>query len=200
MVGEKKRYIKGFILFIIIVVVIILVFLYRPSIVYGSLISGTLGMLGFGFAMLIARIIMSRMSPWNKADLDELKREDSVLIGGVGFIQATIIIFLSEMFKSLVVSLIIKGNIVLFTVLFYIFRAYGHIKDNSRWRWRSIQVLMIAICFEIPLIIWVFLYGYMDIQIQGIEVAQYVGLSIFLFGVALYEIVKELFYLRYDLS
>lgn len=48
--------------------------------------------------------IFSKLSPWKQATSDELKKEDSVLIEGIGFIQATILIFLSEPIGSEFIS------------------------------------------------------------------------------------------------
>jgi len=77
-------------------------------------------------------------------------REDSVLIDSVAFFQATF--FILQGLKFFKVDLWFQLTIVVSTVLFFVFRGYGAIRDSNRNRFRSIIMLIAIPLFDVVII------------------------------------------------
>jgi len=80
-----------------------------------------------------------------KADADELRREDDVLLQAVAFSQSLLFFFvnltLEEQENRLTLSVLIAG----FASAFYILRAWAKIKDNPKFRYYSMYVLSLVL-------------------------------------------------------
>ncbi len=150
-------------------------------------------------AGLLSSLVMRLIGPWDVASPQELEREDSAFIEGIGFLQATLLLFVTNYMEKDLLSLILSVNIVIITVVFYAFRAYAHIKNNSVWRWRSIWVLMIAFVVEAGIIISMLFGLFLDLFLLEWVQHTTIGLlpSIFLLNV--YSDLKERFRIRYNL-
>lgn len=96
------------------------------------------------------------LDEWEKADAEELFREDRILLSLVGLSQATLFIlfnnFLLEMHEF--TSLVIRVSIVIMTSVFSFLRGYAHIKNSPYWRHQSMKILLVIILWEMPAIIW----------------------------------------------
>lgn len=198
-IDKIKKFSKIIVALFVLILILVYHFYYRPLFLVRGLITLLITSFTFAIAIFFGLIIIGKMKSWKKAGIEELNREDAVFIEGIGLLQATILIFLSELIGSGPFSLFFKGNIVIITAVFYILRGYAHIKNDSRWRWHSIKVLIIVLFYEIPLFIVALVQGFLDLKLGDYEVFKYSGFSIFIFTMTLYDEIKKFFFIRYDL-
>ncbi|MCW4007525.1 MAG: hypothetical protein NWF09_02365 [Candidatus Bathyarchaeota archaeon] len=75
-----------------------------------------------------------------KASDDELRREDDVLLQSVTF-SAAIVFYVNFLVEDYVSKIVLSVFIVALAILFYLLRAWGKIKENLKYRHRSMILL-----------------------------------------------------------
>jgi hypothetical protein len=134
---------------------------------------------------------------WGKASEDEIRVEDSVLLEGIGIFQGILFIYLSlseELVSSSHSLLFLKWSIPLVTMWFYVFRGYGAIKNNPKWRYYSSLLLIYYMVFEASLLFNEFASKYIPVYVNSTNITilylpQSVVLILFTF---IYEISNAL--------
>ena len=96
-------------------------------------------------AIVIGEITKGRLSKRlalkiKKADADEQKREDEVLLQAVAFSQS-VSFFMTALLLDGSLRLVTGAMTALFAVTFYIFRAWAKIKNSPWHRWVSMLIL-----------------------------------------------------------
>jgi hypothetical protein len=85
------------------------------------------------FGFIIGRTLSGRFT---KATLDELHREDDVLLQATAFSQSVLVILLSQLSSEKLRGFVLYF-IVLVAVTFYGLRAWAKIKDSQKYRYYS---------------------------------------------------------------
>lgn len=80
----------------------------------------------------------------SRASPSELQREDDVLLQAVAFSQSLLLFLVNLTFKDDQIRFFLSGSIAVFAVAFYVLRAWGKIKENSKYRYYSMYVLAIV--------------------------------------------------------
>lgn len=145
------------------------------------------------------RLIIERVSKKvRKADDDELRREDDVLLQAVAFSQTLLFFFvnltLEEQVNRLTLSVLIAG----FASTFYILRAWAKIKDNPKFRYYSMYVLSLVLGNTVLVI----LVGVTSLIITfdlTLEYPHIVILFMFLYGIGkvVRQFIQKIFTIRY---
>jgi hypothetical protein len=80
-----------------------------------------------------------------KASADELAKEDDVLLQAVAFSQASLFFLVNLVIKDEQTKLFLSGSTAAFAGSFYALRAWGKIKNDSRYRYYSMYVLALVL-------------------------------------------------------
>lgn len=122
-------------------------------------------------AILIYINVRRRFSlKWKKAKQTELRVEDSVLLEGIGVLQGTLFIYLSLSEEFMLPSIhlnIVRWSIPLITILFYLLRGYGAIKDSSKHRRYSSLLLIYYLFFQTSLLFGAFISTNLPIYVNS---------------------------------
>ncbi len=121
------------------------------ALLIGNILAGILIVLGLICLspILLTNVITSLIFKWGKykaklkkADEEELKREDDVLLFGIGFLQSTYFLIVTRFLQSDQEYLRqISFLIFLTTVTFYLLRGKAKISNNSKWRYWSMFIV-----------------------------------------------------------
>jgi len=121
------------------------------ALLIGNILAGILIVFGLILLspILLTSVITSLIFKWSKykaklkkADEEELKREDDVLLFGIGFLQSTYFLILTRFLQSDPEYLRqISFSIFLTTVTFYLLRGKAKISNDSKWRYRSMFIV-----------------------------------------------------------
>ncbi len=93
---------------------------------------------------LTSRKMRKRFSTNTKATTEELKREDDVLLQSTALSQSVFFIYLNLIPTSRLID-ILKWTVPTVAILFYTIRAYAKVKDNARYRYYSVFVLVLIL-------------------------------------------------------
>ena len=102
-------------------------------------------------AFVIVRALEKRPN-FGKAELDELRREDDILLQATAFSQAALWIYLNLLPNTEYITLF-KWVIPSTAILFYSVRAYAKMKDNNKWRYGSMFILTLIIGISLYFVI-----------------------------------------------
>jgi len=150
-------------------------------------------------SVLMATLLTNKLKPWLRASHVELEREDSAFIEGIGFLQATLLLFVINYMEEGLLSLFLSVSIVFVTVVFYVYRAYAHIQNDSHWRWKSIEVLMVAVMLEGGAIVSVLFNEFLDLLLPDWLNVPSISFMPLFFLIFIYSDLRTRFYVRYDL-
>lgn len=81
-----------------------------------------------------------------EADEEEIRREDDVLLQAVTFSSAILFFFVNMVLQEVSVKIVFSTLIVMFALPFYVVRALAKIKDNSKYRYYSMNILAFLLC------------------------------------------------------
>lgn len=190
--------------FLVFILCVFIVMVYvKPFLIVICLVGTFLVFIFALYLFFIWVFIESILKPWKKASKNELFREDEVLIESVGFIQAIISIFISGTSTQLV------SIIIIFTVVFFVFRAYAHIKNLSIWRLMSNHVLLAMILYEVPLASGFSIFNLFDFKFLSLSsnfsilfsfIPIFLWLAFVSTGMLFWVRLTQLFEMRYDLT
>lgn len=125
----------------------------------------------FSISLVIIQFILTRKSlKWKKAPTREIKVEDSVLLEGVGIFQGTLFLYLGisqELVSSSNSLTFLQLTIPFVTMLFYVLRGYGAIKDNPKHRLISSLLLIYYLYFEVSALSNEFVSRYFPIYVDS---------------------------------
>lgn len=105
---------------------------------------GTSAMFAISVGGFLGLSRVGRHFCFQKADVTELEREDDFLLQTVGFSQSILFIYLNLVQSNEVVDGL-KCFVPIAASAFFFLRGYAKIKDNSRFRYHSIWVLVVVI-------------------------------------------------------
>jgi len=104
----------------------------------------------FVLEVVLVYVIGNRFS-FEKASERELRAEDDILLQATAFSQAALWIFLN-LIPSDGITFFFKWLVPSVAILFYCLRAYGKLKDNNKYRYRSMLVFSFVIGFSIAVL------------------------------------------------
>lgn len=107
--------------------------------------------------------------------LEELRREDDVLLAGIGPFQATLL-FIVNLFRDIKGIQIINALVILSVVVFYLIRASAKLKDNNRLRFSSIVILGTLAVIDLVIIMQVFSFDFQILYFSSIALIFLVSL------------------------
>ncbi len=105
----------------------------------------------------------------NKANTEELRREDDVLLQGTALSQSVFFIYLNLIPSSYIIE-ILKWTVPIVAISFYAMRAYAKIRDSAKYRYYSIFVLVVIM---IEIVLYVFMQISPAIYIEGRDVVKF---------------------------
>ena len=82
-----------------------------------------------------------------KADSNQLKREDDVLLQATGFTQATLFLYLNTLSQTGFRDF--RWFVLLVSAIFYTLRGYAKIQDSNKYRYYSIYALIFVVATSI---------------------------------------------------
>ena len=122
----------------------------------------------------LVHLIRTRFSlRWEKAPIDEIRIEDSVLLEGIGIFQGILFVYLSlseDLVSSSFCLRFLEWSIPLVTMLFYVFRGYGAIKNRPKYRYYSSLLLIYYMTFEASLLFTDFASKYIPIYVNSTNI------------------------------
>lgn len=110
---------------------------------------------------------------WKKASINELRVEDSVLLEGIGVLQGTLFIYLSlseELILSSIHLNLLRWSIPFVTILFFVLRGYGAIKNSPKYRLYSSLILIYYLTFEAVFLFNEFVSFYLPIYVNSTNI------------------------------
>lgn len=142
----------------LLLVTILLVILYASGAYFSAgnktvsglilMLIGILAMLAISIGGFLGSSRVGRHFCFQKADGTELEREDDFLLQTVGFSQSVLFIYLNLVQSNEIVDGL-KCLVPIVASVFFFLRGYAKIKDNSRFRYHSIWVLVVVICLTL---------------------------------------------------
>jgi len=171
-----------------------------PIIIKKGIIQFNVFLFSFIVFFNISEYFIQKIDIWEKVDKEELFREDRIFLSFTGFFQSLLFVLISSYeFSNPLYSITIKLNIIIITFVFFIYRGYAHIKDDSKKRWRSMQVFFFAIFLEFPAVIISIPQTFFPINIVGENITAALFFPITVVGTSLYEALRSQFSRRYDI-
>lgn len=147
-------------------------------------------------SIFLVKMLDEYLGGWSKAKGDELFREDNKLLSGVTLLQAVLLIFLDRFqFFSEEIYPYVVVETVLITLLFYITRTYAHIRDDSKWRLRSIHIITTVISPDISYCMIVLFKKYLPNI--GSQTVNLFSIIVMITVIPLYLTINKLFETRY---
>jgi len=110
---------------------------------------------------------------WNRASINEIRIEDSVLLEGIGIFQGTLFIYLSlseEWVSPSFYLNVLKWSIPLVTILFYLLRGYGAIKNSPKHRYYSSLLLIYYLVIQAATLFNVFISSHFPIYVNSTNI------------------------------
>jgi len=97
-----------------------------------------------GFLIILIKICRKIVHKYGitfeKAKTEELEKEDDVLLEGVGFASSILFFYLSFFSPEIPESFLLSLGLVLFTIPFYLLRAFAKIRNSPKLRYYSMCV------------------------------------------------------------
>lgn len=181
---------------------IILLFLYSMGMFYQT--SSVLLILLGGFFVIfplfvLEKVITQRLSVRvTKASLEELQREDDVLLQAVAFSQTILFFFVNLTIQEETAKYLLSAMIAVFAILFYILRAFGKIRDSPKYRYHSMNVFALLSGTSVYAFLLVVINQFIPLQLS-LEHPHIFILLIFCssIGKLLQNLARNVFKIRY---
>lgn len=110
--------------------------------------------------------------------IDELRREDEILLQGTGILQA-LILFYVNLVQKIAESYILNALIIFSGIIFYVIRAHAKLKDSNKSRYNSILVLFVLAYIDLIIIMLI-----LNIDTQITYLVDTIGIFIASLGIA----------------
>lgn len=187
---------KTFTLLFLGMILLIVLYFYLFSIGLGHQVLQGFAKLGVQAGILFSLIFVGfviciKLNPRvTRADEEEVKREDDVLLEAVGFSQSVLLVLVNLFFTEQ--SAIFNILIITSGVGFYSLRGWAKIRNSQKFRYLSMFFLAIAITniLTIP-----FVFSFLSIGIMDYFIFVYIGIFS-----AFYLIIACIFEKRYGLK